>query len=457
MELTLTLAIAALVIATLTWLAAMTHKTTVTRWTINAAWLGVAAGFAGIYLEYTPGVAAAIATAALAAVAALPATIDALDIKTPSVALGSIPGLVLGAIATSLAANSLDATPYLDQNMILFAGQWASLAVVLTLIFSAIGATSASSKKPSLTGSALLTSSIAGAALLLGSSRTSIPEFAYSIALYSDGKPVKWALPAVTGNAPNFSFEVTLPIDGAHYLLIIAAAVALIAGVVSVIKPRASASTWLLGVTGLCAAVTAGVIVSAGMSATLPEVSVYLKHATELGLNNGIPERILDLGGFVHGDTLSVRWVDILADLGLLSAAALTALTAMRFSLGHTPNTDDQAKPTIESTKRTWPVDIEELGALWGRDLVLRAASINWLVWILALLTNWRVHATYGYASANEWVALGAAIASSGLCVFSWRLGHVPRRVVTAAIGAVLIITTTLSFALGGLFGVAIQ
>lgn len=457
MELTLALAIVALVNAAMTWLTAMTHKTTLTRWTINTAWVGVAAGFAGIYLEHTPGVAAAIATAALAAIAALPAAIDALEIKTPSVAIGSIPGLILGAIATSLAANSLDTTPYLDQNMILFAGQWASLAVVLTLVFSAIGATSASSGRPSLTGAALLTSSLSGAALLLGASRTSIPEFAYSIALYSDGKPVKWALPAVTGNAPNFSFDVTLPIAGAHHLLITAATIAVLAGIVSALKPRVSASTWLLGFAGLCAALAAGSVVSAGMSASLPEAGAYLEHAIELGLNNGIPERILDLGGFVHGDTLSVRWVDILADLGLLGAAALTALTAARFSFGGASNSSAQTKPTIESTKRTWPVDVEDLGALWGRDLVLRAASINWLVWILALLTNWRVHATYGYASASEWVALGAAISLSGLCVFSWRLGHEARRIVFALMGAIIILTTTLSFALGGLFGVALH
>ena len=348
-------------------------------------WGGFVISFAALSAGWVHGPGALLATASFAACLALTAVSEP-RARWPEVTRqGSVFGVALALCATVLVANTYAQAPTPDANLILIAGQWAALGAALVYSALALGAA---------TPRALMMWPLAAllGALWLGASRASTPTpeaLAYAVRLSSEGEVLRWALPALTPSAPSFAFDVTQRVPGAPLALLVSLGATAAGALLPNLRLR-RLSLWL-GALGALGAL--GLILWTGFHAALPDPAPYAEHAYALGLERSIPERVLEMGAFTQGVTVSVRWVDVLPDLGLLSAAAAWLAIAASF----TPREEEARSEALQI-------------APW----LERLASLLAVAWVLGLIVNWRVHAIYGVGSATEWTLLGAAIVAAG-------------------------------------------
>lgn len=359
----------------------------------NVAWLGLAASFGLLSMESMHGVASLLATASLASSCML-TTVE--REAWGGVRLGGVIAIVLGLCGVILAANSYYDPVVPDRNLVLFAGQWGALAAC---VVAALMAASHDERGESWSAGVMI-ALLAGGALWMGNMRSDLPGWGYAVELTSGNHPVRWVLPAVTPGASSFSFEVTQRVSNVEWALVWSALSGLAGAVLSLMGNRKGAK--FCNVSAVAAgAVSLGLVLWAGFHATLPDIAAYTAYAYEVGVEKGIPEQVLAMGGFDYGETIYVLWLDVLGDVGLLAGVVL-------FGLFGAYRQHTQSEPEHGTSD-----------APMARLFCARAAGLLWMGWILGLFINWRLHAIYGVGSATEWTLLGAAIVASGASVLT--------------------------------------
>lgn len=398
----------------------------VADWAINLAWVGLVATFGLIYAELLPGGAAALCAAAFAAMAAFPTGVAHGKARVGAMGAGGAIALMVALGAAIFAANTYYDEVAKDPNLILLAGQWSALSAAITSAVAACGAGMwrRDGRAVPIAAALAIAAMLAGA-LTMGNLRPEIPQPGYAVELVSDGQPLRWALPGITPDALAFGFHVTLPVPAVDVLLALAILAALASAIAAFVRRDAIAS-WAMAAAGVSGAGGAGAILYTGFHAALPEVDRYLEYARSLGAEKKIPGRLIELGSFDVGASIYVLWIDILPDLMLIGGAALLALALawmMREGATFPYREDDVLRRETEAldVARTAPRHWRAVASLWARDLGARAAALGWLGWVLTSLLVWRTHATYGFSTPQEWVMLGALIASTGLAMVAWR------------------------------------
>ncbi len=358
------------------------------------AWFGLVACFGLLSMEQMHGASALLATASFAATSML-TTVE--RERWGGVRTGGVLAVVLGLCGVILAANSYYEPVVPDRNLVLFAGQWGALAAAGVASLLAVSY----DERGEEWSSGLLISMLAGGALWMGTMRSALPGWGYAVELSSADQPVRWALPAITPGASSFAFDVTQQVPGVDGVLMLGIIAGLV-GAGAVLWGRRALARLAYGVAALAGGVSLGMVLRTGFNAALPDVAPYVEHARNVGLEKRVPEQVLALGRFEYGETIYVLWLDVLGDVGLLTALVLCAVVGMirqHHLLGR------ERVSAITSQAKHAP-----LGRLFGA----RAAGLLWLGWILGLFINWRLHAIYGVGSATEWTLLGAAVVASG-------------------------------------------
>lgn len=366
------------------------------------SWFGLAISFGLISMEQMHGASSLLAAASFAGSCML-TTVE--RERWGGVRLGCVVPVVLGLCGVILAANSYYDEVVLDRNLVLFAGQWAALAA------SAVAALMAVSydEHGESWGAGVMMALLAGGALWMGGMRSDLPGWSYAVELSSGDHPVRWVLPAVTPGASSFSFEVTQPVEFVQGTLLASIVTALV-GVVASLMRREKTSFMAYAASAVCSGVSLGLVLWSGFHATLPDVAAYAAHAREVGIEKGVPEQVLAMGGFDYGETIYVLWLDVLGDVGLLVGVVLCGLIAM------------------------YRERAAEQDRLVARDRIaqlfcVRAAGLLWMGWILGLFVNWRLHTIYGVGSATEWTLLGGALVTSGAALLAavWQAPRIRR------------------------------
>ena len=419
---TLILSIVSTILAALVWGAA-SRAPRLASWVIHGAWICLVAIFALIYADIATGGAAAAAAAAAAAVAALPPSIAHGRTRTSALATGGALALSLGVVASIWSANTFYDDAVVDPNLVLVAGQWATLAASLSLAAAAAGAgVWGEEDRPRIWAPAALVTALLIGAWAIGSTRSEIVQPGYAIGLVSQGEPLRWALPSVAPGASQFGFRVTLVVKWVQWLIGLGVCGAIGASIASYLgRPRIA--TGLMGCAVAGAAASLGAIVVTGFSAALPDAAPYAAWAAEIGAEKKIPEALISMGGFQTGESIYVMWIDILPDIALLGTAALVALATMvGMRERGTFAWFEGAMPTTQhEILRLAPAHWAGVSALWARDLGAKAAATTWLAWGLSGLLAWRLSSIYGFRAPSEWMLLGATIAVTGLAMIGWR------------------------------------
>lgn len=418
-----------------------------------AAWVGLVGCMIALYFGALPGPAAALAAAGLGALA-ISATARTSALLKPALSAGLSVGVALGLASVVLASlpQPADAQP---EGLLLYAGQWAALAAALAACAQAAGFSSwrlrdaRATIEPASIG--LIVAGLMGGLYLLGSLRANLPSQAYNVALSSETGAVYWGLAPGQGGANALGLRVTLEIAALNPMLTITGALALVSVFLGA-RQRWTSCARLWAVTAVSALASLGVLLQAGFSPTMPDQAAYLAYAKVVGAELQIPERAVEAGGFIHGKQLFVLWSTILPEITALSLAALLCISmmALAWSARSTTFHDERLgeTPAASLPKRLEPQGLEALGALFSRDMMVRAAILLWLGWFLGLLVTWKMQAVYGLASPNEWISLGLAILASGLVCMMFSAPKALVRLVPGIVASLIVIFVLSSLAM---------
>lgn len=388
-----------------------------------AAWVGMVALMGALYAGVLPAPAAALAAAGLGASAMCAPTTRLRFLALASAPAGAAVGVALTLASLVLASLPAAGEPSAE-GLLLYAGQWAAFSAALAALMMSSGFMSwrlSQARTIAAPWSAGL--AVVGLALgvfVLGALRSDVPSTDFAIYLSSSEGPVMWGLAQGQGGANALGLRVVLEVPSVNPLLILGALLALIASVMGGrLSWKQQAGLW--GLSGAAHLIALVEILRVGYSPSLPELSRYAGYAKIVGAELQIPERVVDAGGFIHGGQVFVLWSTILPEIAALCLSALltlgVALMLMK-AQGQPLERAAQAgvaTPKPDAPHRLEPHGLEGLGALWARDMMVRGAALLWLAWFLGLLVSWKMQATYGLASPNEWSALGLAILGSGL------------------------------------------
>lgn len=420
------------------------------------AWVSLVGCMVALYFGALPSPAAALAAAGLGALA-VSASARTSALAKPALSAGLAVGIALAIASIVLASlpQPADAQP---DGLLLYAGQWAALAAALAACAQAAGFSSWRQRdaretlEPAAIG--LIVVGLMGGLYLLGSLRANLPSQAYNVFLSSETGAVYWGLSPGQGGANALGLRVTLEIAALNPLLILTGGLALASVFLGARQSWTNcARLWAASAVGALASLV--VLLQAGFSPQLPDLAAYLAYAKVVGAELQIPERAIEAGGFIHGKQLFVLWSTILPEITALSLAALLCISMMALALKAKSASSTSAQrelfgltPAPGSPKRLEPQSLEALGALFSRDMMVRAGVLLWLAWFLGVLVTWKMQAVYGLASPNEWISLGLAIFASGLVCMMFSAPKSLVRLVPGIVASLIVIFVLSSLAM---------
>lgn len=455
--------------------ATVANQRKVVEGAVNLAWLGLALCMGAIYMGELPGFSGALSVAALASMVTLPAHVRQRWVWTSGVCFGAVIPVALALGGVALASRGVvGATP---DNLLLLAGQWATLASAITAALSAVGLSAWRHREHkghlyvavAARGVMFVIAAACMSLALAGWLRSDVPTSDWSMPLHMvEGGRAMWGLPESLGGPKTFGLRVAMPVDEGVPLLIAIALLALGASLMHYeLRPKLArqrtAGAWAL--TLVATLITVGVVLYHGARPELPDAAPYMAWATGAARARGLPDHILAQATFAATPAaLKVRWASLAPEAFLITMlVGLIGVTTWLVARCHMHplrgfDLDESVARADAPVKRLLPTDGAHLGSLHARDMLARASALLWVSWTLGNLVTWRLHGAYGLASPVEWVTLGLTLAVTGLTVLTWsgssRAQLELRRTTPALVVSLILLGLTCTFASGVTFGV---
>lgn len=441
---------------------------------VNLAWLGLALCMGAIYLGKLPGFSGALSVAALASMVVLPVYVRQRWVWASGVCFGAVIPVALALGGVALASRVVEAST--PDNLLLLAGQWATLAAAITAAMSAVGLSAWRHREHkghlyvavAARGVTFVIVAACASLALAGWLRSDVPTWDWSMPLHVAQGRAMWGLPESMGGPRTFGLRVAMPVDEGVPLLIAIALLALGASLMHYeLRPKLgrqrTAAAWAL--TLVATLITVGVVLYHGQSPELPDAAPYLAWASGAARAKGLPDAVLAQAAFSAAPAeLRVRWATLAPEAFLITLlVGLIGVTTWLVARRHMhPLRDfDHDEPVADAkaaAQRLLPADGAHLGSLHARDMLVRAAALLWVSWTLGNLVTWRLHGAYGLASPVEWITLGLTLVVTGLTILTWsgssRVQLELRRTTPALVVSLILLGLTCTFASGVTFGV---
>jgi hypothetical protein len=409
-------------------------------------WIGVLGGAVGIYYGDMSGFESLLGIAGCAMLAVLPANL-------PSTVTRRFGVPFVGAIAVSLGLGALiggqtgpDPTmaPGQSELLLLYAGVSGTLAAAVSSLVSSTSLADLSlgpdgRPSPSV-GAALLIVLACVGVWFLGSARSVDGIMSWAVPLAAGGESLVWRIPDGANLPRGLSLQAAQSLSYAVPLLVVSIVAACVAAWLAVAE---KSETWVAAawaVPGVCAGAFAGVVAFGLLEVSAPDASRYADIATNWVLERGLPEQLVELGGYATDGAATVDLASLLPEFILLGTVVALSLVCVVLTLAGT---------------RSVPEDDSDALAvgMFSRDLTIRAMIIGWLAWITTVLVHWAHFGYYGVGSPSEVVFVGSLTLASGIGLLGWSL---PRRApwgrVRALTSALMLAVLVLAFVLSLVF-----
>ena len=373
------------------------------------AMVAVAAAALGASFLVGATQAGVVAVAGLAAVVALPRSVDSPADLRALVAAGAVIGAAVVAAVVSMDGFIWD--PSMNAQRLLWAAQigcWIAMAAAL------VGAgVLAESRVRGGTTNGAVTMALAvwaamAAVVTLALQRGGFGDNRFGLPLTDGDGPVTWSIPGVDAAA-----ELQLPTvaDGTE-LGVIALVVALLAvlGVIGTVvdKPRVALFGWI---GSLVSSVVALVYIRLAGHADPVGPGGYEQYATRWLESRQLPGWLAEMGRF-DADATMVDVAAMTPEIVAFSVAACLAVAMIGLVL---MGQFQRAEEVVAQKANT--------DDLAGRDLFVRAVMFGLMGWFLGLSLSWELLGAGGVQAPGEWLGLAVIVASLGLLFLGWRFG----------------------------------
>ncbi len=414
-------------------------RSTLREWRIvNAvSWLGAVGGFA--YLQFDAGTTAslsvAVSTAALVALAVLRPSGRAPEARRVGLGFGV---LVPAMLAMVCLTGILDAASSWPRQIVVFTASWAATCAGLAVLMSAAGR----ARGPVGPGIGLAAAGAAGAALIAGTGRSSLPEAFYGFPLSTVDGPLQWILPPVPGFETGLRLAVAAPVPNGFFALATIAGLGVLTA--AALWSRRSSRLSIAGLFALAGAAGAFLMSIGPTSSGLarPDATPYSEYVKQLLLNRNVGDRVQILGDWSSADEIFVSLALMAPEIFALGFCSLVGIVG--------------ALSCWQARDLDHPVDDR-----WSaRDDAARGVALLWLGWLVALLVHEALLGSPGLGAPGEWAHVGVLVTGTGLLGIGWaprnRLTELVGEVSAGVIVALVFLAAGFAFRFGALFGFSV-